>query len=927
MTKKKSLITIIILSIIIAALLLSGCDTFIFTVTLNLYDDVIETQSVFGGTLSHIKVPQREGYTFEGWFYDSEFNSPYKDGDSINSDITLYAKWSLGEVTVTYHLDSINTVQQTTAIGENLIETPQLTGFVFDGWYTDANLTIPYDTDKVTKSMDLYAKWEKMVTYKLFINGEFFKKGYSRVGTSIDIGDTDTFIVVDNKWYKDESCTEIFDINYVFTDTDTINEFNIYAYAKSTNVQVYVSSDNYEYGSVTGTGKYSTGDSVTVTATIRPQSNTELDGEVRFLGWYIGDNLVSTSLSYTFEVNINSISLIAKFDWFNAYAISVKSNDITMGTVTGGGRYFQNDKVILVATPSDSMSFVGWYIGDTLVSNDTEYTFTANHSGVYIAKFSPSETTLVFDLDGGESNFEKHLHGSVGDTIDLSVYTPAKEGYTFGGWKNNEQIVEKLVLSTSNKVTAHWIYGSEGFNFNTINGQVTAVSYTGNDLYVKIPKTNANGETVTTIGTRVFDNRIDEVFGFEIPETITTIKSYAFSSSQTTANSTTTYLGLSSLSYIYIPATVTVIESNAFHGCTSLSMLEFGGDIENFSTMVLSYTPYSSMIIYAPPASNIVDKIARHNDLYESKIRVNVSLVDKTNQAIVENAGSHATNTSKSNRYFYIDQLPAYPNTIRSTAALMYAVQQGYLPTMFEEDSDAYKVWIKSREILSTIITDDMTDFEKTHMIYDYIISTVTYDDAMLELKELSSTALYRAHFLEGAILDQVAVCDGYSKAFELLCSIEGIDVITVYGKTGKTGHAWNKVYVDSDWRFVDATWGDRSLSGENYNLLVHNYFLIGEQSDHVGYGDSPQCVDYDYYSSSSYTTSQGKTFDLNINSAEELINCLNYYIENWSKMNTLEIKLTGITYVTALAKMKSFGLNVSNYYALEDNIYIFMFS
>lgn len=927
MTRKKSLITIIILSIIVAAILLSGCGNFIYTVTLNLYDDVTEMQSVFGGSLSHIKIPQREGYNFEGWFYDSEFNLPYNDGDSINSNITLYAKWSLGEITVTYYLDSINSIQQTTAIGEDLIENPQLTGFIFVGWYTDAGLTVPYESDKATKTMDLYAKWEKMVTCKLFINGEFFKKVYSRVGTTVDVDDTDTFVIIDNKWYKDAEYTQPFDINHVFIDTDTTNEINLYARGKATNVQVYVSSDNYELGTVSGTAKYSTGDLATVTATILPQ-NTEEDGEVRFLGWYNDNVRVCTSLTYTFKVNVKSVSLTAKFAWVNAYSVTVKSNDSTLGTVRGGGRFFHDDKITLIATPSTDCSFVGWYIGNALVSTKAEYTFDANCSVTYVARFARSETNLVFELNGGKSDFDNHLSGSIGDTVDLSIYTPTKQGYTFGGWSKNGQIVESIVLSSKNIVTANWIYGSAGFNFSTSNGTVSVVSYTGTDLYVKIPKTNENGETVTTIGSRVFENRINEIFGFEIPETITTIAKFAFSSSKAPTNgSTALYAGLSSISYIYIPATVEVIESNAFHGCSNLSMLEFGGDIKNFSINVLTYTPYTSMNIYAPASSNIANKIREYNSKAESKISLNTILSDRTDQSFVENAGSHAVSTSQSDRYFYIDQMPTYPNSVRSTEGLLYAIRQGYLPTTFEADCDAYKVWTQAREILSTIITNDMTDFEKAHMIYDYVISSITYDNAMLEQMKLSSTALYRAHFLEGAILDKVAVCDGYSKAFELLCRIEGIDVITVYGRAGNVGHAWNKVYIDSAWRFVDATWGDRTISGENYNLLIHNYFLIGEQSDHVGYGTTPECVDYDYYSSSKYTTSSGKTFDLNINSSAELSNCLEYYLQNWSNIHTLEIKLKGITYGSALIKMKTLGLNVTNYFALEDDLYIFIFS
>ena len=46
---------------------------------------------------------------------------------------------------------------------------------------------------------------------------------------------------------------------------------------------------------------------------------------------------------------------------------------------------------------------------------------------------------------------------------------------------------------------------------------------------------------------------------------------------------------------------------------------------------------------------------------------------------------------------------------------------------------------------------------------------------------------------------NQFAVCDGLSKAYVLLCAIEGIDCVKVNGKADGAGHAWNKVYLVDD--------------------------------------------------------------------------------------------------------------------------------
>lgn len=41
-----------------------------------------------------LPIPLRTGYTFSGWYYDSQLTSQATGGDSINSNTTLYAKWT-----------------------------------------------------------------------------------------------------------------------------------------------------------------------------------------------------------------------------------------------------------------------------------------------------------------------------------------------------------------------------------------------------------------------------------------------------------------------------------------------------------------------------------------------------------------------------------------------------------------------------------------------------------------------------------------------------------------------------------------------------------------------------------------------------------------------------------------------------------------
>lgn len=90
------------------------------------------------------------------------------------------------------------------------------------------------------------------------------------------------------------------------------------------------------------------------------------------------------------------------------------------------------------------------------------------------------------------------------------------------------------------------------------------------------------------------------------------------------------------------------------------------------------------------------------------------------------------------------------------------------------------------------------------------------YDELGVALKKM------RSFTLEGALLDEIAVCDGIASAFKLLCHIEGIQCVEVSGYANEA-HAWNKVFINGDWYLCDATWG------RNGNYISHAYLFVND--------------------------------------------------------------------------------------------------
>ncbi|MBR0495608.1 MAG: InlB B-repeat-containing protein [Treponema sp.] len=125
-----------------------------------------------GKTATEPASPTKEGFTFGGWFTDSNFATAFTFSTAIKSDITLYAKWieaSKPTYTVTFSVDGAETTQIVIE-GEKASKPtdPTKTGYTFDGWYKD-DTKFDFETT-VTANLTLTAKWTP-ITYTVTYEG------------------------------------------------------------------------------------------------------------------------------------------------------------------------------------------------------------------------------------------------------------------------------------------------------------------------------------------------------------------------------------------------------------------------------------------------------------------------------------------------------------------------------------------------------------------------------------------------------------------------------------------------------------------------------------------------------------------------------------------------------------------------------------
>lgn len=144
----------------------------------------ISTQTIDrGGKFTAPAAPSKENHTFAGWYNgDKPFDF---DADTTNAPnvLELVAKWDINKYTVQFVSDHGSFADQTIEHGGTIktdkLTIPEVEGYTFDDWYTDATYSTKFDFTKPIKSnTKVYAKWEKNApvlpdTYALNVSGAF----------------------------------------------------------------------------------------------------------------------------------------------------------------------------------------------------------------------------------------------------------------------------------------------------------------------------------------------------------------------------------------------------------------------------------------------------------------------------------------------------------------------------------------------------------------------------------------------------------------------------------------------------------------------------------------------------------------------------------------------------------------------------------
>jgi len=255
----------------------------------------------------------------------------------------------------------------------------------------------------------------------------------------------------------------------------------VWTFNTGCNPIVTLSSSPAAGGTTVGAGSYSSGTSVTVTASKNPLYN--------FVNWTDKENgtEVSTSPSYQFTMPGNNRYLVANFSLIPVtHAVTLSSNPPAAGGTTGGaGAYSAGVSVtVTAATTNPLYKFDNWTDKEngTEVSTSPSYQFTMpDKDRALVANFTAiaagTYTLIVTHVNGSVlQNPFKVVYNS-GDIVTLTA-TPNTD-YAFSSWSGDatgSSSTTTVTMNSDKNVTANFIVklpSTFTLNVTTAHGTVT----------------------------------------------------------------------------------------------------------------------------------------------------------------------------------------------------------------------------------------------------------------------------------------------------------------------------------------------------------------------------------------------------------------------------------------------------------------------
>ena len=446
----RNIVTFILLGFFLVVL--SGCGPREVTLTFRTNGGNAIPSMTFdqGSVILSVPDATRTGYSFLGWFEDQEFETPFEGEKQILRNMTIHAKWEINQYTLTFNTNSDISIDSITADYQTNLNIPSLLereGYVFLGWYLDANFLAPLQYTRMpAEDINIYARWE-LLEYQVtfFVNGEVYTTRYVNHGGSIEM-----LPVVPNVVGKQG----IWDLDDF---TNITEDLEVYAVYSDLEFEVVIQD---QWGTVYGTQTVTYGDLI-----------SNLVEEPHKEGYLFMGYSEDITTFQVFEDTI--IEAIFQIRTYSVEFFGFNGEPLANRTVAWG-----NAATAPQVTVPSGYAFIGW---------DKVFTDVRENLQVH-AIITPNNYTMsFFALAGTFSNGTntKSIEASYGSVIGTQE-NPTRTGYTFSGWYNNPEFTGQPILFSAQSTMpiggldlfAKYTANTYTITFNAQGGSVSPSSKT-----------------------------------------------------------------------------------------------------------------------------------------------------------------------------------------------------------------------------------------------------------------------------------------------------------------------------------------------------------------------------------------------------------------------------------------------------------------
>ena len=461
----------------------------VYNLSLYLYDNQYYENSSYTITYNSnypaLPEPTRTGYTFAGWYKNTNFQEQDKITTSTvvteTEDTTIYAKWIPNTYEVVYHSNGGTgtmsnqqmTYGETTTLTTNAFERA---GYTFGGWTTNSDGTgTTYSNGQsvsnltTSSTFDLYAKW---ITnqYTVTLNKNADEAALTTTSINITYGGKYTGL---GTAQTTPSRTGYTFLGW-FTSTGTqvtnnstvqiVGDHTLYAHWQAISYQVTFNANG---GTVDTASKYVTYDNTYGEYNSSTQVyDSPLPEPTRagytFLGWFTSASGGTEKTNSTVVKITDAETLYAHWQANTNTAYTVNHWQQKVG---GNANFHNSSNFTLIET--DNLTGTT----DTTVTPDRKtYTGFTSPSGQEITILGNGSVTVdyyyaresysvTFNSKGGNA-VNTVLNVTYGYSYGTMPSLPTKTGYTFGGWYLDDESYETQITNNSRVTTAsnHVLY-------------------------------------------------------------------------------------------------------------------------------------------------------------------------------------------------------------------------------------------------------------------------------------------------------------------------------------------------------------------------------------------------------------------------------------------------------------------------------------